>query len=227
VDQTVSCILFDLDNTLTDRPASIRQFSQQFFADFRHKLHEYITFDNVHNVMQIGDGGGYRPKEVMFQEIQKDLQWIEPPTLETIAEYWYRLSPKLMCLRPDVHETLGELQRRGLRLGIITNGKTAVQNATIDAINLRDYFSSIIISEASGFRKPDPQIFQLALSALNTAPENAIYVGDHPHSDVEGARNAGLQAVWFAGVHPCSEDLPPPQYQITRIAQLLSMFDEA
>ncbi len=223
MDQKVSCILFDLDNTLTDRAASIRQFSVQFFADFRHKLREHATLDNIHNVMQIGDGGGYRPKEIMFEEIQSNLQWIEAPSLESIAEYWYRVSPQSMQLRPDIHETFDQLQRRGLHLGIITNGKTDVQNATIDATNLRQYFSNIIISEASGFRKPDPQIFRLALSALDTAPEDAVYVGDHPQSDVEGARNAGLKAVWFAGVHPWPEGLEPPSHQITHITHLLAL----
>jgi putative hydrolase of the HAD superfamily len=223
VDQNPSCVLFDLDNTLTDRAASIRQFSWLFLRDFRHALNESITLEDVHQVIEQGDGGGYRPKETMFQEIQTNLSWRDCPTQIEIADYWYRVSAQSMQLRPDVHSTLVELQRRGLRLGIITNGKTAVQNATIDATNLRDYFSVIIISEASGFRKPDPQIFHLALSALNTRPENAIYVGDHPQSDVEGALNAGLQAVWFADVHPWPQDLLRPQYQITHIAQLLDL----
>jgi len=215
--------LFDLANTLTDRAASIRQFSWHFFEDFRSHLHEAVTFDEVHKVMQVGDGGGYRPKEMMFQEILTNLQWDKVPAIETITDYWYRVSARSMQLRPDVHQTLGALQQRGLSLGMITNGKTNVQNATIDATNLREYFSVIIISEACGFRKPDPQIFHLALSALQTSPEQAVYIGDHPQSDIEGARNAGLYTVWFAGVHAWSEALLPPKYQITQLSQLLDV----
>ncbi len=219
----MSCILFDLDNTLTDRAASIRQFSRQFFEDFHHTLHEQVRFEVVHHVLRVGDGGGYRPKEVMFKEIQTNLEWIEAPSLETIADYWYRVSAQSMQLRPAVHETLEELQRRGFTLGMITNGKTDVQNATIDATNLRKYFLVIIISEASGFRKPDPRIFHLALSSLKILPEHGVYIGDHPQSDVEGARIAGLQAIWFAGVHAWPEGLQPPSHQITHIAQLLDL----
>ncbi|MBA3869558.1 MAG: HAD family hydrolase [Anaerolineae bacterium] len=220
---TVSCVVFDLDNTLTDRSASIRQFAWLFYRDFRHALDESITLEAVHQVIEQGDGGGYRPKETMFLEIQTHMQWIKTPTIEIISDYWYRMSAQSMQLRPDVHATLKELLHRDLRLGIITNGKTDVQNATIDATYLREYFSIVVISEASGFRKPDPQIFNLALSVLNVAPQNAVYIGDHPQSDVEGARNAGLEAIWFAGVHPWPETLPPPQHQITQMAQLLEL----
>ena len=130
-----------------------------------------------------------------------------------------------MQLRPDVPQTLAALRARGLALGIITNGKTAVQNATIDAVGLREYFSAIVISEACGFRKPDPQIFQQALSALSQSSVQAVYVGDHPQSDVEGARAAGLHAVWFAGVHTWPDALKSPEYQITEIPQLLTILD--
>lgn len=219
--RTLSCALFDLDNTLTDRVSTIRQFSARFSEDFRRDLHEEVTFDDVHRVMDVGDGGGYRPKEVMFQEIQANLHWTEIPTINAISEYWYRVSAQCMQLRLGVHETLKELQRRDYQLGIITNGKTDVQSATIDAVNIKPYFSTIVISEASGFRKPDSRIFHLALSQLHVRPENAVYVGDHPLADVQGARDAGLQAIWFAGMHPWPQALTPPQHQITQIPQLL------
>ena len=223
MDRKLSCALFDLDNTLTDRSASIIRFAQRFFEDFHHILREGVTFGDVLKVIQIGDGGGYRPKEMMFQEIQTHMRWIVSPSIETISEYWYRVSPQSMQLRLGVQQVLEKLHHKGFHLGIVTNGKTDVQNATIDAIHIRKYFTTVVISEECGFRKPEPQIFYLALSTLNVAPENAVYIGDYPQADIEGARNAGLQAVWFAGVHPWPEDLTPPQYQLTEMTQLLDI----
>src|SRR5689334_21586234 len=125
---TISCILFDLDNTLTDRAESIRIFSQRFQADFRDSLHRSVSLDVIHQVIQHGDGGGYRPKESMFDEIQRDLRWERMPDFEEIQNYWYAISPDCMRLRTETHAALGELRQRGYKLGIITNGKTDVLN---------------------------------------------------------------------------------------------------
>jgi putative hydrolase of the HAD superfamily len=220
---TIEAVIFDLDDTLTDRAASIHHFSQQFFRDFQSRLHENTPFDAVHHVIQIGDGGGYRPKEDLFREIQTELRWMDTPALETISEYWYRISAERMQLRDGVHDTLAELMRRGYKLGMITNGKTPVQNATIDATGIRQYFSVTLISEECGFRKPDPAIFHLALSSLQISSANAVYVGDNPEADVQGAMNAGLQSIWFAKDTLWRTDLQPPHYQIKQILQLLEI----
>jgi putative hydrolase of the HAD superfamily len=219
----INTILFDLDNTLTDRATSIRAFSEQFFRDFRPKLHELITLTEIHRVIEVGDGGGYRPKEAMFREIQSDLPWAKAPTLEAIASYWYTVSAQCMQLRDDVVATLEALQERGYALGIITNGKTDVQNATIDAVKIRSYFATIVISEASGVRKPDPEIFNLALSRLNQPANVAMYIGDNPDADIQGARNAGLVSVWITNGKTFPSHLHAPDYQINQIGEVLGI----
>jgi putative hydrolase of the HAD superfamily len=220
---TVTAVLFDLDNTLTDRPASMHRFAQHFHAEFAEALHPDVTYDQVHAVIDEGDGGGYRPKEAMFQEICTELRWVIEPSPPKVAEYWYRVSPGCMELRAGVVSTLKQLQTSGRKIGMITNGKTNVQNATIDAIGVRAYFDTILVSETVGLRKPDARIFELALKHLDVPPREAVYVGDHPTSDVQGARNAGMRAIWFAGVHDWDESLPEPEYQIHQIAQLLDV----
>lgn len=45
-------------------------------------------------------------------------------------------------------------------------------------------------------RKPDAEIFRRALARCDVAAEHAMFVGDHPVADVEGAQLAGLRAVW-------------------------------
>jgi putative hydrolase of the HAD superfamily len=219
----IQCVLFDLDNTLTDRSASLRVFSQRFMDDFSHDLDLATSFERIHEVVVRGDGGGYRPKAEMFQELHTGLQWQHPPTVEMIADYWYGGSPFCMQPRHGVVSTLEALAERGLALGIISNGQTTVQNATIDVLHIRHLMQTILVSETVGLRKPDPAIFHLALSQLNVTPEQALYVGDHPQADIEGARQAGLRAVWFAGVHDWPSDLQAPEFVITEIGQILDV----
>ena len=48
-------------------------------------------------------------------------------------------------------------------------------------------------------------------------------MGDHPMSDVEGARLAGLHAVWLSGVHAWPEDLPAPEFEVSEIGEILNL----
>jgi putative hydrolase of the HAD superfamily len=219
----ITCVLFDLDNTLTDRAASLSVFSQRLMDDFSSDLDDTMVFETVHDVVVRGDGGGYRPKEEMFQELLSELLWQTPPTLEMIASYWYGGSPYCMQPRYGVQSTLEALAARRCKLGIVSNGRTTVQNATLDVLHIRPLLDTIVISEEAGLRKPDSAIFHLALSKLNATPEQALFVGDHPQADVEGARQAGLRAVWFSGVHEWPNDLTAPEFTISEIPQLLDV----
>ncbi len=84
--QPISSVLFDLDNTLTDRTETIARFSVRFLEDFRPTLRSTMNIEAVHQVMHTGDGGGYRPKETMFGEIQSMLDWVQAPELSVIAD---------------------------------------------------------------------------------------------------------------------------------------------
>ena len=56
----------------------------------------------------------------------------------------------------------------------------------------------MIFSDEVGIRKPDPHIFQLAATKLGVQTYEIIHVGDNLKSDIWGAKNAGLQTIWFS-----------------------------
>jgi putative hydrolase of the HAD superfamily len=65
----------------------------------------------------------------------------------------------------------------------------------LEAAGIRDRFDVILDSAVVGVEKPDPAIFRAALTALEVAPEEALFVGDLYEVDVVGARAAGIEAV--------------------------------
>jgi HAD superfamily hydrolase (TIGR01549 family) len=91
----------------------------------------------------------------------------------------------------DVHPVLAHLHGR-VALGSVSNGV-----ADLEAIGLAHYFQASIAAHSFGTAKPDPAIFHAACEALGVAPAEAVYVGDDPVLDVEGAQQAGLLAVWM------------------------------
>jgi putative hydrolase of the HAD superfamily len=102
-------------------------------------------------------------------------------------------------------ESLARLRAAGLRLGVVSNSDGRVEQA-LRAAGLRQYFDVVVDSALVGVEKPDPRIFQAALTALGVAPEETLYVGDLYEIDVIGARAAGIEAVLLgcaeAGSYP-------------------------
>lgn len=91
----------------------------------------------------------------------------------------------------DVIPTLDKLRDR-VALGSVSNGV-----ADLDAIGMAHYFRTSVAAHHFGCAKPDAAIFHAACDALGVKPSEAVYVGDDPLLDVEGAHNAGLEAVWI------------------------------
>jgi putative hydrolase of the HAD superfamily len=99
-------------------------------------------------------------------------------------------------LYPEVREVLLELKRRGLKVGLISNGyeeeidlvleKASLEKATFDVIVGVDTIRKV---------KPNPDIFKYAISKLDVKPEETIFVGDNVEADYKGAENAGIRAL--------------------------------
>jgi putative hydrolase of the HAD superfamily len=217
----VQAILFDLDNTLTNRRASIAEYARQFAGDFAASLGQ-IDPDELEKVMQRGDGNGYRPKEELFAELASHLPWNTPSAIADLREHWYAVSPMCMQPRLGMHETLQALEGQGIRLGIITNGQTEVQMATMSALCINHAAMVVIVSEAVGIRKPAPEIFHLALQQLDVAASVTWFVGDHPVVDAIGASAAGLTGVWLNTGEEWPSH-PQPPLEIHSLPELLEL----
>lgn len=92
-------------------------------------------------------------------------------------------------LRPGVREMLEALQQRGYKLGVISN--TASLYSVFDVLEgygIRDYFSDVTLSSVTGYRKPNPEIFRVALRQIQSEPAECAYVGDTLSRDVIGAK---------------------------------------
>jgi putative hydrolase of the HAD superfamily len=104
--------------------------------------------------------------------------------------------PNACVLFPDALQTLSSIRAAGLKLGLIANGSVPMQTGKLRCLALEPAFDTVLISDAEGVTKPDPEIFRRALERLGTNAADAVFVGDHPDVDVSGARAAGMKAVW-------------------------------
>jgi HAD superfamily hydrolase (TIGR01509 family) len=96
----------------------------------------------------------------------------------------------------DAAETIRQLQRKRLKLAVISNVSShEVALAILKHVRLTKYFDLVVTSALTGIRKPDPGIFRYTLCQLGIKPHEAAIVGDSERHDIQGGHIAGLQTV--------------------------------
>jgi putative hydrolase of the HAD superfamily len=103
-----------------------------------------------------------------------------------------------VVLAPATREALGRARIGGWTCAIVTNGRTAQQEAKIRRTGLDRLVRGWVVSEAVGHKKPEPEIFHAAAATAGLPLPGAWVVGDAPHADIAGADALGLRSVWLA-----------------------------
>ena len=88
-----------------------------------------------------------------------------------------------------------EALRGPLPLALLTNNPLGAQVLERHGLHA-DVFEYVIVADPS-IRKPDPRAFAALVAACGGDAGAIAYVGDSITADVEGARDAGLRAVWL------------------------------
>jgi HAD superfamily hydrolase (TIGR01549 family) len=94
----------------------------------------------------------------------------------------------------DAKPTLDALAGRDIEVGLISNA-TDLARRVLRRLDMEKYFDPIIISSEIGHRKPEREIFDIALNEAGAAPSRALYIGDKYAVDVKGANRAGMNTV--------------------------------
>lgn len=111
----------------------------------------------------------------------------------------------------DLPAALEAARALGLRLGVVSNSEGTIAEL-LAYVGLRDAFEIVVDSHIEGVRKPDPEIFRRALVRMNVAPERALYAGDIPGVDVDGALAAGMHAALIDPYDFYPEHARSPRY---------------
>lgn len=131
-------------------------------------------------------------------------------------EYIYHLSKQTHLLEGTI--ALLEYLSPKYTLHIITNGFAEVQEGKLNNTNLAEYFDVIVNSEMAGVKKPNPIIFEKALTLANVSKESSLMIGDSFEADILGALNYGMDAICY-NYH--QEDLPNHIKQVSHLKELI------
>jgi HAD superfamily hydrolase (TIGR01549 family) len=101
-------------------------------------------------------------------------------------------------LFPGVGETLAELHRRGIKLGVLsdTESREARVRERLAAMRIEAYFDAVVTSIDIGFVKPMPEAFAAALSRIGVEKSAAAFVA-HDEDELTGAAAFGLRTIAY------------------------------
>jgi putative hydrolase of the HAD superfamily len=224
-------IFFDLDRTIWDFETNSRETLNEIFLDYGliETFKDFETFISIYReknakLWQEYRNGNIQKDVLKYERFRLCLEQlgVDNPTLASdVGETYLSKSAEKTRLFPYAHETLAYLKER-YYLHIITNGFQNVQIKKINNSNLQQYFHKVITSEMVGVQKPHSKIFLYALRQANAKKEASIMVGDDLQGDIKGAKDIGLDQVFF-NPHGKSH-FTKPSYEIHSLKELQSLF---
>ena len=197
-------VLFDLDDTLFDHGSCARdalaavyrsheRFSSVTFSEFE-RVHATLL-EALHQRVMSGELDLDTARRERFRRLFEaaDASDCSPDEGARIYRECYVRTRRAVS---GAAALLSALRSR-VKVGVVSNNLLAEQQDKMKHCGLDTFVDALVVSEEVGVVKPDPYIFRVALSRLEVSAEDAVMVGDSWTADVEGARAAGIPAVWF------------------------------
>ncbi len=199
-------IFFDLDHTIWDFDQNASNVLKQLFADFEDQLShisfvEFFARYSFHNdqLWALYREDLIEQAELRAERFQLSLAEFGV-TRRDIVDHFIVQYPKQAPLQthlfPYSIEILSYLNDK-YELHLITNGFEEVQHIKLENCGLMHFFNTVTTSQNAGVKKPNPKIFEFALKSAGADRSESIMIGDSIESDCLGARNVGLDQVYF------------------------------
>lgn len=215
--------LFDLDETLFNRTASLRSFLSDQIS--RHKGLQFASPDElISNFLRL-DKRGRVPKDQVYQMLLSDLDADKDKFASELFHEYETMFWRFAQPFPGIEKMFADIKRLGVKTSIVTNGQTHIQLRTLLALNLDRAVDDFLISETVGLRKPDRRIFELAADRLCVQPDECLFVGDSATTDILGAQQTGMTGVWFPNGAKWDVDrAESPDVTIRSLDEIIELF---
>lgn len=202
----IKAYLFDLDDTFYDC-YNLNEEGVEALCRYASDTLLHMDYDMVRGAFdaarfsvkeQITDDVAARHNRMLYME--RMLEILKIPSVSFALElydYFWNYILSHMVLYNGVKEFLQRLREDGILIGICTDMTVHIQHRKLRALGIAEYIDYITTSEEAGREKPDPVIFELALSKMGVRPEEVVYVGDSLRKDVEGPAEVGMTPIWY------------------------------
>ena len=181
----IDTVIFDFDGTLAKLTIDFDQMRAGILSLIsshnidKNQLRAHHVLEMVDNAVELLHRDSARQAEIFYNEAFALIENIETAAARNGALFHY------------TRDLLSRLQSRGVKCGIIT--RNCARAVTILFPDVLSYCPVLICRDDVNNVKPHPEHIHLALSRLDSRPENALMIGDHP-LDILAGHNAGTAA---------------------------------
>ena len=204
-------ILFDLDDTLmafdlVGKDAWSKAI-ELFIKEENIQIEKNILLDKIQNTRKWYWGDSERHKQgrkniinarrQIAQLALKDFLNIDREKLDDLADDYTQIHEKSWYLFEDVEATLKLLKKKGMKLGIMTNGTSESQRGKLKRFDIEKYFDYFYIEGEMGYGKPDIRVYERMLNETKVESNKIIMVGDNLVWDIEPPQKLGICTAWI------------------------------
>ena len=201
-------IFFDLDHTLWDFEKNSEEAMKDAFLEL--EIGSFLNTDYLSfNAVYIKINQKYWERFRKGFVTREDLRWkrMQATFLEfkkfddglskQLGESYLEKLPTKTHLFSHALEILEYCFKKKYEMHLITNGFEETQQKKIRNSGIANFFDVMVSSEKAMSPKPNAEIFEYAMTATNATREKSLMIGDHFDVDVMGAKNVGMDQVYF------------------------------
>lgn len=230
-------LFFDIGETLLSEKMFHSARDDGLFEILRSRKKDLTraTYDLAHTraVLSRPEGEASRvraiAREVLGQnDFYKAVQEYQEKVGSKLVKQFQMAPMSLFEPYQEVREVLRYLSERH-SLGIIANQHRNVRNHMEKTWGLSHFFKFMILSEEVGFKKPDREIFLLALDKARIDPSEAWMIGDRVDTDIGPSRSLGMKGVKILhdsemSIIQAESDFEVPDFQFNDLRPLVNLF---
>jgi putative hydrolase of the HAD superfamily len=221
----IRAIVFDLDNTLMDF-MKMKDLGVQGAVDAMIDAGLDMPRDEAHRkIYEIYKMEGIEYQKVFDAFLQMELGHIEPKILAAAIVGYRRTRESALVVYPHTHETLVELAKRGLRMGVVSDAPRMQAWLRLTYLQLHHLFDAVVTLEDTGQRKPAPEPFKKCLELLGAPAGEAIMVGDWAERDVVGAKRIGMLTAFARYGDTFGTGLSGADFELKGVRDLVGIVD--
>jgi putative hydrolase of the HAD superfamily len=211
----IRAILFDLGNTLvgyytsSEFPLVLRRCLRECASTLgqtKDPARDEDLFERALLLNREQSDYAVRPLAARLQELFGACESFDEASARALGTAF--LKPIFAMARPDPQALplLEALRGRGIKTAIVSNtpwGTPAdAWRAELARHGLLNNVDATVFCMDVGWRKPHRAPFDRALSLLDVAPADGLFVGDDHRWDIVGAQNAGIRPVLLESAVP-------------------------
>ena len=196
--QKFRAALFDMDDTLIDRRAAYDDVYKVFY-DLHDEINSSTSWeDALEFFWSLSPDNATNANTAIF-DIQKRWPGV-PGDSKSHYNFYFSNMVKFMKVLPGAVDFMNWMNSNKVTWGIVTNGDQFQHDKAATEV----FMEAVRLLDIDGLK-----------------PEEILFVGDNPYTDIIGAHGVGMKTAWVRmGREKSPDDAPDPDYIIDHVEEL-------